>query len=105
MRHLAREVEPIAVRELNVESQPLAGVRLAGGIDEATAFGKVGDARSTAPASVPNGFERHVQTLLAAAVVHIQFWDLEQCAARTEVPPLLGDELILYHGAPCSNQN
>jgi hypothetical protein len=26
--------------------------------------------------SVPNGIERNIQTLLAAALVHIQFWDL-----------------------------
>jgi len=76
MRDFAAQFKPIAFRQLDAKGQLLSNAGLAGGIDEAAYLREIGDARGTASMSVPNGIERNIQTLLAAALVHIQFWDL-----------------------------
>jgi hypothetical protein len=73
MRNLTRQLEAVAVRELDLKAQPFTDHSFAGRVDKTAALGEVGDARGTVSMSVPNGIERNVYTLLAPALVHIQF--------------------------------
>ena len=113
MSDLAGQFERAAVGQLDVNGEPLSDLGLACGIDKTAALGEIGDARQafSARGSVPNGLKRNFQSLFVAAFVHIQGWLGNSVAikierlSRIEAGPLSVDELILYHGSPCSNQN
>jgi len=76
MRDFAGQIEQTAIRKVHAEGEHFAGMSFAGRIDETASFRQIGDTCGTVPVPVPNGFERNIQTLLAATVVHIQCWDL-----------------------------
>src|SRR5688500_607644 len=103
MGHFASQLEPGAIGERDPEGQFLTDISVYDGVDKTPALREVGDARRAVEGAAPNGVKTNLQSLFAAAVVHGQGLVLGTVLVRTEVRPLLGDEMILYHGVVCLN--
>ena len=69
---LAGELEPLAVRQLELERDHFADLRTAESVDVATAFRQVCDASDVVSAlTVPNCVETNIPSFFGSAVAHL----------------------------------
>jgi len=71
MSDLTGELEPLAVRRLQLEDEHFADLRLAEAVNVTTAFRQISDAGLIVSAlTVPNGVEEDVPSFFGSAVAH-----------------------------------